>query len=134
LALAEPGGYVRTFVREGAAVRALLEKAAARGIAPGYVARLLAAYEQDAESPKQMTQEAPPPSPLHPPALVEPLTERELEVLRLLGTPMSQSEIGRTLYVSVNTIRTHVKHIYEKLGVHSRIEAIGRAEELDLVI
>jgi LuxR family maltose regulon positive regulatory protein len=132
LALGEPGGYVCTFVGEGAPLYTLLKVAAARGIAPDYIARLLAAYEQDAESPAPTT-EGGPPSRSHPSTLVEPLTERELEVLQLLRTPMSQSEIGRTLYVSVNTIRTHVKHIYEKLNVHSRIEAIGRAEELGLL-
>ncbi|HUT20784.1 MAG TPA: LuxR C-terminal-related transcriptional regulator [Anaerolineae bacterium] len=133
LALAEPGGYVRTFVSEGAPIYALLKEAAARGIAPAYVARLLAAFETDTESLEPTAKEALLPSPLFPSALVEPLSARELEVLRLLRTPLSQPEIADKLYVSVNTIRTHVKHIYQKLDVHSRIEAIERAEELGLI-
>jgi LuxR family maltose regulon positive regulatory protein len=133
LALAEPGGYVRTFVSEGTAARGLLKAAAARRIAPAYVARLLAAFGQDTESLEPTTKESLPSFLLHPSSLAEPLSARELEVLRLLRTPMSQSEISDELYVSVNTIRTHVKHIYEKLDVHSRIEAIKRADELGLV-
>ncbi len=134
LALAEPGGYVRTFVSEGAAVHALLrEAAAARRVAPEYVVRLLTAFEQDTVRLEPTAEESPALSLLHPSSLVEPLSARELEVLRLLRTPLSQSEIADKLYVSVNTIRTHVKHIYEKLDVHSRIEAIERAEELGLL-
>jgi LuxR family maltose regulon positive regulatory protein len=133
LALAAPGGYVSTFVSEGAAVYGLLKEAAAREIAPAYVARLLGAFVQDAESPEPVIAEAPSPSLRHPPTLVEPLSERELEVLRILRTPLSQREIADRLVVSVNTIRTHVKHIYGKLDVHSRLGAVERAEELGLL-
>jgi LuxR family maltose regulon positive regulatory protein len=65
--------------------------------------------------------------------LAEPLSARELEVLRLLRTSLSQREIADELYVSVNTVRSHVKHVYDKLGVHARTEAIARAEELGLL-
>jgi len=65
--------------------------------------------------------------------LIEPLTERELEVLRLLGTYLKGPEIARELMVSLNTLRTHTKNIYNKLGVNSRQAAVRRAEELDLL-
>ena len=64
--------------------------------------------------------------------LIEPLSERELEVLRLLGTGLNGPEIARELVVSLNTMRTHTKNIYSKLGVNTRRAAVRRAEELDL--
>ena len=65
--------------------------------------------------------------------LIEPLSERELEVLRLLGTELTGPEIARKLMVSLNTMRTHTKNIYNKLGVNNRRMAVRRAEELDLL-
>jgi LuxR family maltose regulon positive regulatory protein len=67
------------------------------------------------------------------PALLDPLTERETEVLRLLKTPLSLPEIARELYISVNTVRSHAKHIYHKLDVHSREDAVARAQALGLL-
>jgi LuxR family transcriptional regulator, maltose regulon positive regulatory protein len=64
--------------------------------------------------------------------LIEPLSERELEVLRLLRTDLTGPEIARELVVSLNTMRTHTKNIYSKLGVDNRRAAIRRAEELKL--
>lgn len=66
-------------------------------------------------------------------ALVEPLTARELDVLRLMQSALSLREIADQLYLSINTVRTHCKHIYAKLDVHSRIEATVRAKQLDLL-
>lgn len=63
----------------------------------------------------------------------EPLSERELAVLRLLATDLSQRDIGRRLYVSLNTVKTHTKHIFRKLGVSTRAEAVERARELALL-
>ncbi len=65
--------------------------------------------------------------------LIEPLSERELEVLKLLGTELSGPEIARKLSVSLNTVRTHTKNIYSKLGANNRRAAIRRAEELELL-
>ena len=65
--------------------------------------------------------------------LVEPLTERELQVLRLMATGLTSPEMAKELVVSVNTVRTHIQHIYQKLAVHSRHEAVVRARELDLL-
>ena len=66
-------------------------------------------------------------------ALVDPLSERELEVLRLLDSDLSRPEIARALYLSINTVRSHVGHIYAKLDVHARREAVRRARELGLL-
>jgi LuxR family transcriptional regulator, maltose regulon positive regulatory protein len=120
LALAEPEGYVRVFVDEGAAMTVLLEAAAQRGIAPDYVQRLLATFGlgEDVIPVKRGAGES--------------LSERELEVLRLLSTDLAGPDIARELVVSLNTMRTHTKNIYSKLGVTSRRAAVRRAEELAL--
>ena len=136
LTLAEPEGYVRTFVDEGAPMEELLKEAADHGIMPGYIARLLAVLEKQ----RPFIQEARPakidlplPSTGHPQSTVESLTERELETLRLLRTSLSLPEIADRMTVSSNTVRSHVKHIYTKLDAHSRIMAIERAKELGLI-
>ena len=113
----------------------LLTEALARGIMPGYVEKLLAAFPrtEDRELRTELTKSLP--SVLNPQSssLVEPLSERELEVLRLLGTDLNGPEIAHELMVSLNTMRTHTKNIYTKLGVNNRRAAIRRAKELDLV-
>jgi LuxR family maltose regulon positive regulatory protein len=119
LTLAEPEGYVRIFVGEGAAAASLLRVAAKQGIAPGYVRRLLAAVDRSDGRPVQQ-------------GLIEPLSERELDVLRLLGTDLDGPDIARELSVSLNTMRTHTRNIYAKLGVNSRRAAVRRAAELGL--
>jgi LuxR family maltose regulon positive regulatory protein len=121
LTLAEPERYVRIFVDEGPPMAALLEAAAKHEIAQTYVRHLLAAFGQ-AESQTRVSQ-----------ALVEPLSKRELDVLRLLATELDGPDIARELVVSLSTIRTHTKNIYAKLGVNSRRAAVRRAEELDLL-
>ncbi len=121
LTLAEPEGYVRMFADEGTPMAILLQAAADQGIAPSYVRRLLAAFGEADDSPST-TQD-----------LVDPLSERELDVLRLLGTDLGGPEIARQLVVSLNTVRTHTKNIYAKLGVNNRREAVRRAGELDLL-
>jgi LuxR family maltose regulon positive regulatory protein len=92
-----------------------------------YVDRLLGEEGHRAASPGATA------LPAAPSPLIEPLSERELEVLRLLNTPLSQPEIAERLYISVNTVRSHVKHIYGKLSVHARSAAVERAEELGLL-
>jgi LuxR family maltose regulon positive regulatory protein len=121
LAMAEPEGYVRLFVDAGPSMAGLLEVAAKRGVAPAYVRELLAAFGRSADR-KPMNQ-----------GLVEPLSERELDVLRLLATDLDGPGIARELVVSLNTVRTHTKNIYAKLGANSRRAAVRRAEELDLL-
>jgi LuxR family maltose regulon positive regulatory protein len=126
LGLAEPEGYVRVFLDEGTPMAALLDAAAERGLAPGYVRRLLAASAKTRDRKTDDRTSA-------GQTLIEPLSERELDVLRLLGTELGGPDIARELVVSLNTVRTHTKNIYAKLGVNSRRAAVRRAEELDLL-
>jgi LuxR family maltose regulon positive regulatory protein len=135
LTLAESESYVRIFVDEGPPMAHLLREAAARGVMPDYTGRLLAAYPEKPEARDARLGKAAQISTLRPLAseLVEPLSERELDVLRLLRTELSGPEIARQLMVSLNTLRTHTKNIYDKLGVNNRRAAIHRAEELKLL-
>jgi LuxR family maltose regulon positive regulatory protein len=121
LALGEPEGYVRVFLDEGPPMAALLQDAANRGIAPDYVRHLLADFGHAHDR-----------TPIKQP-LVELLSERELDVLRLLATDLAGPEIARELVVSLSTVRSHTKAIYAKLGANSRRSAVTRAEELDLL-
>jgi LuxR family maltose regulon positive regulatory protein len=130
LKLAEPEDYVRTFVDEGPPMEHLLLEAAARGIVPGYTRKLLAAF--GAEARRRVGRSRLPASPVSHP-LIEPLSERELEVLRLFGTELSGPEIASELVVALSTVRTHTKSIYRKLGVKNRRAAVIRAAELGLV-
>ncbi len=127
LTLAEPEGYVRMFVDEGSPMIALLTEASKRGITPNYPHRLLSAPGEAGEA-EGRTLVMPV---THP--LIEPLSERELEVLRLLGTELSGPEVASELMVSLSTMRTHTSNIYNKLGVDNRRAAVRRAEELHLL-
>ena len=121
LSLAEPAGYVRTLVSEGEQLAALLRLAAEREIAPDHVRRLLAALGSPAAAP---------PVQQH---LIEPLSERELVVLRLLRTDLDGPGIARELVVSLHTVRSHTKRVYAKLGVNNRRAAVRRAVELEIL-
>jgi LuxR family maltose regulon positive regulatory protein len=113
---------VRTFLDEGEPMAKLLRRALTQGIAPNYVARLLAAFGEEAPSLSPAMD-----------ALVEPLTEREMDVLRLIVAGLSNAEIAEELFVAVSTVKSHVNHIYGKLGVENRIQAVERARTLGLV-
>ena len=129
LALAEPGGFIRIFVDEGLPMAQLLSEAAAHGMMSDYIGKLLAAFEAEGQV---NADESPRLAPASSQSLIEPLSERELEVLRLLRTELSGPEIARQLVVSLSTIRTHTQNIYNKLGVSNRRAAVRRAEELGL--
>ena len=121
MTLAEPEGYVRVFADEGPPMASLLRAAAKQGTRRDYVRRLLAAVSgTEHDGPVEQ-------------ALIEPLSERELDVLRLLGTELDGPAIARELMVSLNTMRTHTKNIYAKLAVTNRRAAVRRAAELDLL-
>jgi LuxR family maltose regulon positive regulatory protein len=120
LTLAEPEGYVRVFIDEGPPLAALLRAVAKQGTTRAYARRLLA------------TMSGPGPGRASAQALIDPLSERELDVLRLLGTELDGPAIARELVVSLSTVRTHTKNIYAKLAVTNRRAAVRRAAELGL--
>ena len=121
LTLAEPEGYVRVFLDEGASMATLLRLVAKDRGAPTYARRLLEAI---VTVPRDASIGQP---------LIEPLSERELEVLRLLGSDLDGPDLARELTVSLNTVRTHTRNIYAKLGVSSRRAAVSRGAELGLL-
>ena len=118
LALAQPDGYIRTFTSEGPDMQRLLSSLLVQGANRRYATRLLAVFPADFSSQEL--------------ALVEPLSPREIEVLSLLTTSLSVTEIANELVISVNTARSHIKNIYSKLGVNRRLDAIEIAKELNL--
>jgi LuxR family maltose regulon positive regulatory protein len=121
---AEPEGYVRLFLHAGPAVTELLRSVASSPGATPYVREVLAAAD--------LVQRSVPPSRSSPATLTDGLSDRELDVLRLLRSDLSGPDIARELHVSLNTLRTHTKHIYTKLGATNRREALTRAAELGL--
>jgi LuxR family transcriptional regulator, maltose regulon positive regulatory protein len=127
LTLAEPEGYIRIFLDEGSYMAELLHEAAARRIIPKYSGKLLAAF---AGGQHREVVESPSPTPK---SFIEPLSQRELEVLRLLITELSGPEIARELVIALSTVRTHTKSIYTKLNVNNRRAAVKRAIELGLI-
>jgi LuxR family maltose regulon positive regulatory protein len=133
LALAEPGGFVRTFVDEGPPMAQLLSEAVAQGIMPDYIGKLLAAFK--AEAQKYKVESFQPSFPLPPGVqpLIEPLTPREREVLQLMAAGRSNPEIAEQLVIAMTTVKTHVKNIYEKLQVTNRFQAVARAQDLNLL-
>jgi LuxR family maltose regulon positive regulatory protein len=128
LHLAEPEGYVRMFLDEGPLMAGLLAEATAQRILPDYTGRLLAAFAKDvptsegASAPASTSQ-----------SLLEPLSARELEVLRLIAEGHSNHEIGDQLYLALSTVKGHNRVIFGKLGVQRRTEAVARARELGLL-
>ncbi len=130
LALAEPEGYIRIFVDEGPPMADLLRQAAAHVIKPAYAGRLLAAFEP---GPQGSASEAPLRSAPAAQPLIEPLSQRELEVLRLFKTDLSGPEIARQLVIALSTLRTHTKSIYSKLNVENRRAAVKRSAELGVI-
>ena len=130
LTLAEPEGFVRLFVDEGNVMRELLKEVIDQ---PGtvnthYVHRLLAA-SSDSPTPVRDSQA----SAVKPGALIESLSEREFELLRLIAVGKTNRAIADELMVSVNTVKTHARNIYGKLGVRNRTEATSRARDLGLI-
>jgi LuxR family maltose regulon positive regulatory protein len=128
LSLAEHGGYIRLFADEGLPMARLLSEAAQRGIVSAYTGRLLAAF------PDSAVPSTPQPGIQTPKCrLAEPLSERELEVLRLVAQGLSNREIGERLFLALSTVKGHNRVVFDKLQVQSRTEAIVRARELGLL-
>ena len=130
LVLAEPGGLIRTFLDEGEPMAQLISAAANRGIMPDYTGKLLAAFEAErhriaGESPRIIPPSSQP--------LIEPLSQRELEILHLIAQGLSNREIGERLFLALDTVKGHNHRIFGKLQVHRRTEAVARARELGLL-
>jgi LuxR family maltose regulon positive regulatory protein len=120
-----PGGYIRLFVDEGEPVEKMLRQLTSEvrhhpKIAD-YVNRLLSVFEPVPRKPKQAD------------GLIEPLTDREMEVLRYIAEGCSNPEIASRLYLSPNTLKAHSQNIFMKLNVHNRLQAVNRARQLGLI-
>jgi LuxR family maltose regulon positive regulatory protein len=128
LSLAQPRGYFRIFVDEGPPMASLLYEALKHEIAPNYVQRLLAAFPttelEESSSEKSTVDQS---------DLIDPLSEREIEVIKLIAEGLSRQEIASHLVLSLNTVKTHARNIYSKLGVNNQIQAVGKARVLGLL-
>jgi len=128
LSLAESEGYVRPFVDEivgeGKAMATLLRRAISQGISPSYARELLLTIEGEEDEEEEET----------PSVLIEPLSDREREVLQLIVAGLTNQEIAERLYIAVSTVKSHVNNIYGKMNVSNRAGAVARAIELELVI
>jgi LuxR family maltose regulon positive regulatory protein len=138
LTLACPQGYLRVFTDEGAPIGVLLgrlvaaqraEQGPARDVPLGYLGRLARSFDQNTAVTQQNAAQRTPVAP----GLVEPLSQREIEVLRLLAAGKPNRQIARELVVSLHTVKKHVTHVLSKLGAANRTEATARARELGLI-
>jgi LuxR family maltose regulon positive regulatory protein len=129
-ALAEPGGRIRTFVDEGPPMAHLVSAAGTCGVMPDYIGRLLAAFDAKPAQRDDNTRLSPdvPDQPL-----IEPLSRREVEVLRLIAQGCSNQEISERLFLALSTVKGHNRVIFDKLQVQRRTEAVARARELGLL-
>ncbi len=123
VSLGEKGGYIRVFVREGAPLEELLCSLADQWNRTPYIEKLLSAFDKTIKGGEQSGSAL----------ILDPLTDRELDVLRCLNSDFTISEIAEELVISVETVRTHIKRIYRKLDVHSRFEATTRAQKQHLL-
>jgi len=122
LSIAEPESYMRVFIDEGAPMIELLRRAGSHGIAPRYVAKLLSAVAPDSTTKDRAAQ-----------PLIEPLSEREIEILGFIAAGLSNQAIAEKLVVAIGTVKAHTASIYRKLDVASRTQAVARARELNLI-
>ena len=120
--IAEPGNYLRTFIDEGPVIAELLIKVVSMGSMPEYAEKLLNAFGQADPVPPNTNDN-----------LIDPLSQRELEVLRLIAAGLTNPDIADHLFVAVGTVKAHTSSIYNKLGVKNRVQAVKRARELDLL-
>jgi LuxR family maltose regulon positive regulatory protein len=122
LSLGQPEGYLRIFVDEGPSMYELLRHAGSKGIESHYVAKILSKEKQESDLSDQKEQ-----------PLIDPLSDRELEILQLLADGCSNQDIAKQLIIAVGTVKAHTVSIYRKLNVNSRMQAVVRARELNLL-
>ena len=127
LAMAKTGGMLRIFVDEGQPMARLLQNAVANGIEPAFASKVLAAFDAPKDKPELIS-----PSP-ESSSLIDPLSQRELEVLQLLAQGLSNREIGERLFIALSTVKGHNRIIFDKLQVKRRTEAVARARDLGLL-
>jgi LuxR family maltose regulon positive regulatory protein len=128
LKMAEPEGFIRIFVDEGPRMARLLYEALEKDIGPNYVRKLLAAFPETEPEKDTVIQQLPSDG-----IWIEPLSDRELEVLQLIADGISRPEIASQLVISLNTVKTHTRNIYSKLGVNNQMQAVGKARGLGLL-
>jgi len=128
LDLALHGMFVCVFIDEGPPMARLLYEALSRGIAPDYVRRLLAAFPDTEPEQTDPTEFSAPKC-----EWIEPLSDREIEVLKLVAAGLTNKEIATRLYLSLNTIKVHTRNINGKLGVKNRMQAAARARALGIL-
>jgi LuxR family transcriptional regulator, maltose regulon positive regulatory protein len=138
MALAEPGGFIRIFIDEGTPMMKLLSDGVAHGLMPHYSGKLLAIFEAERTPVPGGRQESPGKSedkPNLPTAqlFIEPLSQREMEVLHLMAQGLSNGEISERLFLALDTVKGHNRKIFGKLQVQRRTEAVSRARELRLL-
>jgi LuxR family maltose regulon positive regulatory protein len=125
IALAEPGGFIRPFLDLGPEIPGLLVRLSQRGVAPVYIARILAAFPQQRIDEKRLEVADGADT-----STVEPLTPRELDVLALLARGLTNKEIAKQLVISHGTVRQHVYNLFQKLHVNNRLQAVKKATDL----
>ncbi len=128
LTLAEPEGFIRIFVDEGPPMAHLLYEAVTRGIAQDYASRLLGAFPMTEPEQTDPSKTQVPKS-----ELVEPLSEREIEVLQLIAMGLTNQEVASRLYLALSTVKVHTRNIYGKLGVNNRTQSVARARALGIL-
>ena len=142
LALAAPEGYIRVFLDEGAPLAALFDRLSPTGrrapsdaasLPAAYLDRLREAFHPAGSSARAAGRRAAAQVPAPMPGLVQPLSERELEVLGLLAAGRSNREIAEELVVALDTVKKHVSHVLDKLGAANRTQAVAHARELGLL-
>ena len=137
LELAEPEGFIGVFVEQGPpvakALASLVEQNQLEAVQPDYVERILAAFSRVQPPAPDLPAGTGPVALIEPAALIEPLTDRELDVLRLMAQGLKYKEIAARLFISMNTVRFHVKAIYGKLNVNNRTRAVESARQLRIL-
>jgi LuxR family maltose regulon positive regulatory protein len=135
LILAQPGGFIRPFLEPGPPVADLLKRLKKENGDTGFIDQILTVFKQDEEEgvDEGSDVQAPPPPAERAQPLIEPLTDRELETLEFLNQGLYRKEIADKLCISPETVKTHLKNVYQKLGVGTRREAVSRARALGIL-
>jgi LuxR family maltose regulon positive regulatory protein len=130
LTLAAPEGYVRIFVEIGPKMADLLREILEESVMVDYVRTLLQVADRQ---PQVSSPPSAQPTTHTPQPLTEPLSDRELQILRLIETGITNREIAARLYIAISTVKTHINNLYGKLGVSNRVQALARAREVGLL-